>query len=119
MRLVLDAAASDGEALNALSKLRQSLAKGGPDSHDLVDALENAGFAEREQAPLPPKPSRPDYGLCRIPFGEKKGQLFMDTAPYELRNIRRWCQSKPELALKFADLISDIEAYLGGSQASR
>ena len=119
MRLILNSAASDGEALNALSMLRHSLAKTGPDPHDLVDALENAGFAEKEQAPLAPEPSKPDYGLCRVPFGKNKGALFMDIPPYELRNIRRWCLSKPELATKFADLISDIEAYLGGPQACR
>jgi hypothetical protein len=112
MRLILDSAAGDGEALNALSKLRHSLVQSGPDPHELVDALENARFAQKEEAPLPPEPSKPDYGMTRIPFGKNKGALFMDTPPYELRNIRRWCQSTPELAVKFADLIHDIEAYL-------
>jgi hypothetical protein len=60
--LLLDSAASDGEALKALSALRQSLVKDGPSSHDLVDALENAGFAQKEETALPPEPSRPDYG---------------------------------------------------------
>jgi len=50
MRLILDSAASDGEALNALSKLRHSLVQSGPDPHELVDALENAGFAEKEES---------------------------------------------------------------------
>jgi|SRR6516162_1884885 hypothetical protein len=114
MRLILNSAASDGEALNALSKLRHSLAKTGPDPHELVDALENAGFAEKEQAPLPPEPSKPDYGLCKIPFGKNKNQLFMDTPPYELRRLREWILTKsPETAVRFAEVVHDIEAYLG------
>src|SRR6516164_360239 len=85
MRLALDSGAADGEALNALSKLRDNLKAYGPDPHDLVDALQSAGFALPEEAPLPPVPTKPDYGLCRIPWdsprkgGPKKGQLFMDT----------------------------------------
>lgn len=112
MRLALDSGAADGEALNALSKLRASLLSGGPDPHELVDALQHAGLATPEEAPLPPVASKPDYGLCRIPFGPNKGTLFMDTSPYELRRIREWCQSTPELAAKFAGLIHDIEAFL-------
>jgi hypothetical protein len=112
MRLALDSGAADGEALNALSKLRISLQKDGPDPHDLVDALESAGFAMPEESPLPPAPSKPDYGLCVIPFGKNKGVLFMDSSPYELRRIREWCLGSPEKASKFASLIHDIEAFL-------
>src|SRR5215469_1618709 len=91
MRLALGSGAADGEALAALSKLRDNLRANGPDPHDLVDALENAGLALPEEAALAPVAAKPDYGLCKIPFGDKKGQLFMDTSPYELRQIRRWC----------------------------
>ena len=56
--------------------------------------------------------SRPDYGLCRMPFGRTKGQLFMDLAPYDLRSARRWAMSKPELAQKFADFIHDVTRFL-------
>jgi hypothetical protein len=112
MRLTLDSGAADGEALTALSKLRQSLRTEGPDPHELVDALQNAGFALSEEAPLPPVPTKPDYGLCKIPFGPLKGQLFMDTAPYELRRMREWCLTRPDGATKFRDLIHDIEMFL-------
>ena len=109
MRLVLDSGAADGEALAALSKLRENLRANGPDPHELVDALQNAGFAMPEEAPLPPVQTKPDYGLTKIPFGPLKGQLFMDTKPYELRKIRRWCLEKG----KFKDVVHDIEAFLG------
>ena len=111
MRLCLDSGAADGEALNALSKLRENLRANGPDPHELVDALTSAGFALAEEAPLPPAPSKPDYGLSKIPFGPNKGQLFMDTRPYELRRLREWCQKTD--AAKFASIIHDIEAFLG------
>jgi hypothetical protein len=112
MRLALDSGAADGEALNALSILRHSLKQNGPDPHDLVNALESAGFALPQEAPLAPVSAKPDYGLCKIPFGPNKGQLFMDTSPYELRRIREWCLSSEEKAQKFADLIHDIEMFL-------
>jgi len=99
LRLALDSAAPDGETLAALTKLRADLREHGPDPHDLVDALETAGFALPEEA-LPPVPSKPDYGLCRIPFGKNKGELFMNVAPYELRRLREWCLSTD--AAKFA-----------------
>jgi hypothetical protein len=56
--------------------------------------------------------SKPDYGLCRMPFGPTRGQMFMDLSPYELRNARRWAMSKPELAQKFAEFIHDVEEFL-------
>jgi len=112
MRLSLDSGAADGEALTALSKLRRNLKDHGPDPHELVDALQSPGFAMPEEAPLPPVSTKPDYGLCRIPFGSNKGTLFMDTSPYELRRIREWCLGSEEKKVKFADLIHDIEAFL-------
>jgi hypothetical protein len=112
MRLALDSGAADGEALNALSKLRANLQENGPTVHELVDALQNAGFALPEEAPLPPVPTKPDYGLCKIPFGKNKDALFMDTSPYELRRIREWCLGSEEKKAKFAGLIHDIEAFL-------
>ena len=39
MRLALDSGAADGEALNALCMLRNSLQAEGPDPHELVGAL--------------------------------------------------------------------------------
>jgi hypothetical protein len=110
MRLALDSGAADGEALNALSKLRENLKQHGPDPHELVDALQSAGFAMPEEAPLPPTPVKPNYGLCVIPFGKKKGQLFMDSSPYELRRLREWCLATD--AAKFASIIHDIEMFL-------
>ena len=108
MRLALDSGATDGEALNALAKLRDNLREHGPDPHELVDALQNAGLALEDEAPLAQVPIKPDYGRCKIPFGPNKGTLFMDASPHELRQIRKWCLASPAKAAKFADLIHDI-----------
>jgi hypothetical protein len=113
LRLALDSGAAAGEALAALTKLRENLQQNGPAPHDLVDALQNAGLALPEEALLPPAPTGPNYGMCVIPFGKNKGALFMDSSPYELRRIREWCLSSPDKAAKFATLIHDIEAFLG------
>ena len=112
MRLALDSAAADGEALNALSKLRANLKENGPQPHELVDALEHAGLLLPEEAPLPPASAKPNYGLCTVPFGRNKGTLFMDASPYDLRCLREWCKGSPEKEAKFASLIHDIEAFL-------
>jgi hypothetical protein len=112
LRLALDNGATDGESLAALTKLRVSLGKDGPQVHELCDALQSAGFALPEEAPLPPAPTKPNYGLCVIPFGKNKGTLFMDSSPYELRRIKEWCLDSPDKAQKFASLIHDIEAFL-------
>jgi hypothetical protein len=115
MRLALDSGAADGEALNALAKLRALLEKEGPNPHELCDALQLAGFALPEEVPLPPVPVKPNYGLCTIPFGKNKGTLFMDSSPYELRRIKEWCEETPEKKQKFTQLIHDIEAFLNPS----
>ena len=65
-----------------------------------------------EEVPLPAVATKPDYGLCRIPFGPLRGQLFMDTAPYDLRRLREWCLSRPDGAAEFAGLVHDIEIFL-------
>ena len=114
LRLLLDPGAQIGEVSVSLTKLRESFEARGISWGDFVDTVINAGLPEKDlpEPVLPPEPSKPDYGLCRIPFGKNKGQLFMDTAPYELRRIREWCLSSEEKTLKFADLIHDIEMFL-------
>jgi hypothetical protein len=113
LRLALNSGAADGEALNAFAKLRASLEQDGPNPHELCDALQSAGFALAEEAPLPAAPIKPDYGLCKIPFGKNKGTLFMDATPFELRSIWRWCHEDEAKLLKFRDLVHDIEMFLG------
>ena len=114
LRLLLDPGAQIGEVSVSLTKLRESFEARGISWGDFVDTVINAGPASEDlpEVSLPPEPAKPDYGLCRIPFGKNKGQLFMDTSPYELRRIREWCLSTEEKALKFADLIHDIEMFL-------
>jgi hypothetical protein len=115
LRLLLNPSAQLGEIAVGLTKLRESLETRGVNWGDFVDTVINTGLAQKDvpDGSLPPEPSKPDYGLCKIPFGKNKGQLFVDTPPYELRNLRRWILSKPETAVRFADVVHDIEAYLG------
>ena len=114
LRLILDTGVQSGEADTSRSKLIASLAKRGLSGHDIVEMIQAASNQNLENG-LPPKMSKPDYGLCRMPFGRTKGQLFMDIAPYNLRSARRWAMSTPELAQKFAEFIHDAGEFLNQS----
>ena len=114
LRLILDTGVQSGEAETSRCKLIASLAKRGLSGHDIVEMIQAASNQNLEDG-LPPKMSKPDYGLCRMPFGPTKGQLFMDIAPYDLRGARRWAMSTPELAQKFAEFIHDAGEFLNQS----
>jgi hypothetical protein len=107
LRLVLDAGAHAGEAESGRQKLIASLAKRGLSHHDVVEAL----VAEPDNCQL----SKPDYGLCQMPFGPNKGQLFMDISPHELRSAQHWAMKTPQLAQKFAQFIENVERFLNQS----
>src|SRR6516162_4102728 len=104
LRLVLDAGAQIGEAETGRQMLITSLARRGLSNHDIVEAL----VAEPDNSRL----SKPDFGLCPMPFGPNKDQLFMDISPHELRNAQRWAMKTPQLAQKFARFIEDVERFL-------
>ena len=114
LRLILDTGVQSGEAETSRCKLIALLAKRGLSGHDIVEMIQAASNQNLEDG-LPPKMSKPDYGLCRMPFGRTKGQLFMDIAPYDLRGARRWAMSTPELAQKFAEFIHDAGESLNQS----
>ena len=114
LRLILDTGVQSGEAETSRCKLIALLAKRGLSGHDIVEMIQAASNQNLENG-LPPKMSKPDYGLCRMPFGRTKGQLFMDIAPYDLRGARRWAMSTPELAQKFAEFIHDAGEFLNQS----
>ena len=114
LRLILDTGVQSGEAETSRCKLIALLAKRGLSGHDIVEMIQAASNQNLENG-LPPKMSKPDYGLCRMPFGRTKGQLFMDIAPYNLRSARRWAMSTPELAQKFAEFIHDAGEFLNQS----
>jgi hypothetical protein len=107
--LILDPGTQHGEAEAGRCKLLESLHRRGLSGHDIVELI-RVGADSQDQSPA--KSSKPDYGLCRMPFGRSKGQLFMDLAPYELRGAKRWAMSTPELQLKFTDFIRDVDAFL-------
>jgi hypothetical protein len=111
LRLILNEATHSGEAEVGRCKLLQSLHRRGLSGHDVIELIV-AGSDLQESSSLPTKKSKPDYGLCKMPFGRTKGQLFMDIAPYDLRGARRWAMSTPELAQKFAEFIHDVGEFL-------
>jgi hypothetical protein len=67
LHLLLDAGAQSGEAEVARRKLLAFLAQRGLGSHDIIEVLTNPQEVPREF--IPPKMTRPDYGLCKMPFG--------------------------------------------------
>jgi hypothetical protein len=111
--LILNSGTQHGEAEAGRCKLLESLHRHGITAHDIVELI-RVGSDSQDQ--LPAKNSKPDYGLCRMPFGRTKGQLFMDIAPYDLRNARRWAMRTPELQEKFADFIHDAGEFLNQGQ---
>jgi hypothetical protein len=112
LALIFDLGASQAEAEVSRRKLVESLARRGLSGHDIIELITNSGGAVATENNLPPKKSKPDYGLCQMPFGRSKGQLFMDLSPYELRNARRWAMSSPELAAKFSEFIHDVDEFV-------
>jgi hypothetical protein len=77
LSLILDTGVQSGEAETSRCKLIARLAKRGLSGHGIVEMIHAASNQNLEDG-LPPKMSKPDYGLCRMPFGRTKGQLFMD-----------------------------------------
>ena len=110
LRRMLDSGATPSEASVSATKLAVFLRKRGVSSYDIEEALTESMNGNGSANPL--KQAKPDYGLCRMPFGRTKGQLFMDLAPYDLRTARRWAMSTPELAIKFKDFIHDVDEFL-------
>jgi hypothetical protein len=104
LRLVLDAGAQSGEAETSRQMLITSLAKRGLSNHDIIEAL----VTEPDNSTS----AKPDFGLCRMPFGSNKGALFMDLSPDELRSAQRWAMKTPQLAQKFALFIENVNRFL-------
>jgi hypothetical protein len=108
---IFDLGVGQAETEVSRRKLVESLARRGFSGHDIVELIACSGDGATPNN-LPPKKSKPDYGLCQMPFGRSKGQLFMDLSPYELRNARRWAMSSPDLAAKFSEFIHDVDEFL-------
>jgi hypothetical protein len=113
LRLILDTATQHGEAEAGRCKLLESLHRRGLSGHDVVELIQAGPYPDLDISP--PKMSKPNYGLTKMPFGRTKGQLFMDIAPYDLRNARRWAMRTPELQRKFAGFIHDVGEFLNQS----
>jgi hypothetical protein len=88
LTLILDPGAAGGEVEVSRHKLVESLARRGLSGHDIVELIANSSGEGINQNNLAPQKSRPDYGLCQMPFGRNKGQLFIDLSPYELRGAK-------------------------------
>ena len=94
LRLVLCATAQPGEIATGAYKLIESLRERGVESAAVEAALEGHDTTEEEEPP-PPVMSCPDYGLTVMPFGQYKGQMFMDIPPRYLRWLHQWITEDP------------------------
>lgn len=55
---------------------------------------------------------RPDFGLCAMPWGKHKGELFKDISPGYLQWAFDWINSDMERSIKMSALASDIQSFL-------
>jgi hypothetical protein len=98
--LMLDGAAAKGEIANAATSLALSLRA-------------RAVSAEVFTGSLPAPRTRPDYGLCTMPWGKHRGEQFKDIAPSYFRYIIGWIEDPHGDRLpRMAGLLSDIKAWL-------
>lgn len=105
LRLALDINARGGEISTSATKFVESLRRRGVSATEFEEAFGlESGLAFNQL--------KPDYGLCLMPFGKRKGERFIDISPFELRSARRWAMSTPELARKFAEFIHDVDEFL-------
>jgi hypothetical protein len=108
LRLALCSSAQGAEVTTSAVKLIESWRNRGVESATIETALEGHGNGSEPAIRM----SRPDYGLTRMPFGQHKGEMFMDIPPNYLRFIRRWINDAPDRATRFKDLAEAIEQFL-------
>jgi hypothetical protein len=103
LRLVMDGAAAPGEVANGATKLVESLRKRGISAEEIELA-----FASRT---VPPKYTRPDFGLIVCPFKKHKDEQARDIDPSYLRFMigRIRAHPDPAFAQKFGQWADDME----------
>ena len=106
LRLVMDGAAAPGEVANGATKLVESLRKRGISAEQIETA-----FASKT---VPPKYTRPDYGLIVCPFKKHRGKQARDIDPSYLRYMVGLIRSHPDpaFAQKFGQWADDMEQFL-------
>lgn len=104
LTLALDSAAEKGEIDNSAVMLLRSLRTRGVKPADLIAGLQNGSG--------PPIYSRPDFGICKFPWGKHKGELFRDISPSYLLWAIDWITESPERAAKWAKLVDEIQGFL-------
>ena len=106
LRLAMDGAAAPGEIANGATKLVESLRKRGISAEQIETA-----FASKT---VPPKYTRPDYGLVVCPFKKHRGEQARDIDPSYIRYMVGWIRSEhdPGIAEKFDQWADDMEQFL-------
>jgi hypothetical protein len=106
LRLVMDGAAAPGEIANGSTKLFESLRKRGISAEQIETA-----FASKT---VPPKYTRPDYGLIICPFKKHRGEQACDIDPAYLRFMIDWIRSHsdPVIGQKYGQWADDMEQFL-------
>jgi hypothetical protein len=106
LRLVMDGAAAPGEIATGATKLIESLRNRSISAEQIETALASKT--------VPPKYTRPDYGLIPCPFKKHQGELARDIDPSYLRFMVGWIRSHhdPAIAQKFGRWADDMEQFL-------
>ncbi len=105
LALALNAGAACGEIDNSAVMLLRSLRSRGVTPEDLIGGLGTGQSG-------PPIYSRPDYGLCSMPWGKHKGSLFKDIPPAYLLWALDWISETPDKAEKWETLATQIQGFL-------
>jgi hypothetical protein len=107
--LMLDRAAARGEIENAARMFAQSLRARQVKAEEVEKALAKLNI---EPAPEP-NCSKPDYGLCMMPWGKHRGKMFKEIAPSYFRYVVAWIEDPEGDRLpKMAGLLQDIKCWL-------
>lgn len=106
LRLALCSSAQGGEITTSALKLIKSWRDRGVESSSIETAFEG------NAAEPPVQLSKPDWGLTRMPFGKRRGEMFMNLQPSYLRFMSRWINEAPDRASKFKDLANAIDQFL-------
>jgi hypothetical protein len=106
LRLALCRSAQGGEITTSAMKLIKSWRDRGVESNSIETAFEGSG------AEPPVQLSKPDHGLNVMPFGQHKGEMFMNIPPSDLHSTFRWINEAPARARKFKDLADAIDQFL-------
>lgn len=109
LRLILNRGASIGEVHNAAAKLAESL-RGRQMTAEAIELVLRSAPSATDGSPL--KYSRPDFGLCTMPFGKHRGKAFSEISPSYFDWLLRAIRSNPHGPAYQVKVAEEIEQFL-------